>query len=92
MIVRILGEGQLRVDDAAAGKLNELDSRLEAAVERNDEAGFRAALEALLAQVRSIGTVLEAEVIEPSELIMPQNDATMADVRKLLSGDGLIPG
>jgi hypothetical protein len=92
MIVRILGEGQLRVDDAAAGKLNELDSRLEAAVERNDEAGFRAALEALLAQVRSIGTVLEAEVIEPSELILPQNDATMADVRKLLSGDGLIPG
>ena len=32
MIVRILGEGQLAVDDSLAGELNELDARLEAAV------------------------------------------------------------
>jgi hypothetical protein len=92
VIVRILGEGQLRVDDSAAAQLNELDSRLEAAVERNDETGFKAALDALLSRVRSIGTAVEAEVIEPSELILPQPDATMAEVRKMLSDDGLIPG
>ena len=34
MIVRILGEGQLRVDDAAVSELNELDAKVEAAVER----------------------------------------------------------
>jgi len=92
MIVRILGEGQLRVDDSATAELNELDSRLEAAVERDDETGFKAALDALLARVRSIGTAVEAELIEPSALILPQKDATMAEVRKLLSDDGLIPG
>jgi hypothetical protein len=92
MIVRILGEGQLRVDDSAVDELNELDSALEAAVERNDEAGFGPALDALLTRVRAIGSPLEAEVIEPSELLLPQRDATMDDVRKLLSDDGLIPG
>ena len=54
MIVRILGEGQLRVDDSAVDELNELDSALEAAVERNDEAGFAPALDALLARVRAL--------------------------------------
>ena len=92
MIVRILGEGQLRVDDSAVAELNELDSALENAVERSDEPGFKSALDALLARVRSIGTPVEAEVIEPSALILPQQDATMGDVRKLLSDDGLIPG
>ena len=33
MIVRILGEGQLDVDDSLTGELNELDARLEAARE-----------------------------------------------------------
>lgn len=92
MIVRILGEGQLEVDDSAAAELNDLDVRLEAAVEQNDETGYAAALDALLARVRSIGTPVEAEVIAPSELILPQPDLTMAEFRKLLTDEGLIPG
>jgi hypothetical protein len=42
--------------------------------------------------VRSIGTPVEAEVIAPSELILPQPDLTMAEFRKLLTDEGLIPG
>ncbi len=92
MIVRILGEGQLLIDDSAADELNELASALEAAVERNDEVGFAPALDALLTRVRAIGSPVAADVIEPSALILPQRDATMAEVRKLLSDEGLIPG
>ena len=92
MIVRILGEGQLQIDDSATSELNELDARLEAAVERNDEPGFRSALNELLTQVRSIGSPVEAGALEPSELILPEEGATMAEVRQLLTGDGLIPG
>jgi hypothetical protein len=92
VIVRILGEGQLRVDDSAVSELNELDSTLEAAVNRGDEGGFTAALAALLARVREVGTPTEPDDLEPSELILPQADATMEDVRKLLADDGLIPG
>jgi hypothetical protein len=92
MIVRILGEGQLEVDDEAVDELNALDSRLEAAVERRDEAAFTAALDGLLSRVRAIGRPVEPGALEPSDLILPQEEATMADVRKLLSDDGLIPG
>ncbi|MGO8882932.1 MAG: PspA-associated protein PspAA [Streptosporangiaceae bacterium] len=92
MIVRILGEGQLEVSDSAAGELNELDSALEAAVERGDEPGFRAALEALHERVQAIGTPVDAAALEPSRLILPRAGASMAEVRKLMSDDGLISG
>jgi len=92
MIVRILSEGQLEVPESAVSELNELDGALEAAVERNDEAAFRPALAALLAMVREIGSPTEPADLRPSELILPQPDATMDDVRKLLTDEGLIPG
>lgn len=92
MIVRILGEGQMRVDDSAASELNELDAKLEATVERNDEPGFESALAELLARVRLIGSPVEPGALDTSELILPAEGATIAEVRKLLAGDGLLPG
>jgi PspAA-like protein len=92
VIVRILGEGQLAVNDSALAELNELDSKLEAAVNRSDETEFSAALAALLGRVREIGTPADPDALEPSSLILPQADATMDEVRKLLADDGLIPG
>jgi hypothetical protein len=92
MIVRILGEGQLRVDDSALHELNELDSALESAVERHDDAAFKLALDALLQRVRAIGAPVEAGTLDASDLIVPGEGATMAEVHKLLSDEGLIPG
>jgi hypothetical protein len=92
MIVRILGEGQVQIDDAAVPELNELDTRLEATVERGDEDAFHAALDTLLGRVRELGRPVEDAALEPSGLILPAEGATMDEVRKLLAGDGLIPG
>jgi hypothetical protein len=92
MIVRILGEGQLELPESAAEELNRLDAALEAAVDRNDEAAFRPALAALLAKVRQVGSPAEADDLRPSELILPRQDASMDEVRKLLTDEGLIPG
>ena len=92
MIVRILGEGQLQVDDSAAKELNVLDAALEKAVNAGDEQAERAALTALLDRVRSLGTPLAEDAIEPSDLILPYADADLADVRSMLTDGGLIPG
>ena len=81
MIVRILGEGQLRVDDSAADELNVLDAALGKAVNAGDEQAFRSALAALLDRVRSLGTPLAEDAIEPSDLILPYSDAGLEDVR-----------
>jgi hypothetical protein len=90
--VRILGEGQLELPEPAAEELNRLDAALESAVERNDEAAFRLALAALLAKVRQAGSPAKADDLRPSELIIPRQDASIDEVRKLLADDGLIPG
>jgi hypothetical protein len=92
MIVRILGEGQLEVGDDHVDALNELDRSVESAVESGDEAAFRAALGALLDDVRHRGTPLPEDSLHDSDLILPPADATIDEVRELLEGDGLIPG
>jgi len=89
MIVRILGEGQLQVDDSATDELNVLDAALEKAVNAGDERAFRPAL---LDRVRSLGSPLAEDAIEPSDLILPYADADLEDVRELITGEGLIPG
>ena len=52
MIVRIAGEGQFRLPDEDAGRLNELDNRAVAAVEQGDETGFRELWSQMLELVR----------------------------------------
>ena len=92
MIVRILGEGQYDVSDEALAALNTLDSAVEAAVEAGDEEAFASALVTLLDGVRTAGVAHDAEALDESDLILPPSDATIDEVRALLSDDGLIPG
>ncbi|MFE3992430.1 hypothetical protein ACFXPW_12220 [Streptomyces goshikiensis] len=92
MIVRIMGEGQLDVADGHIAELNALDDELLAELESGDEEGFRRTLGALLDAVRRLGAPLPDEVLEPSELILPGQDASLDDVKEMLSDDGLIPG
>jgi hypothetical protein len=92
MIVRILGEGQYDVSDEAVSALNDLDAKVEAAIEANDENAFRDALASLLDGVRTAGVPTDTESLAPSDLILPMSDATLPEVRDMLSGDGLVPG
>jgi hypothetical protein len=92
MIVRILGEGQLFVDDGLTPALNDLDAKLAAAVDTGDEAAFRRALNELLTQVRACGEPYPPDSLEPSELILPHEDASLAEVRQMMTDEGLIPG
>jgi hypothetical protein len=92
VIARILGEGQWELTEEHLTDLNKLDDEVEAAVEQGDEAVFTAKLGALLDAVRSSGTPLPDDSLEDSDLILPPSDATIEEVRALLSDEGLIPG
>ena len=92
MIVRILGEGQWDVSDDRLPALNELDSAVEAAVEQGDRETFSPGPRRA-AEGRTRGRhPLPAESLEDSDLILPPSDATLEEVRELLSEEGLIPG
>ncbi|MFD7439471.1 hypothetical protein [Streptomyces sp. NPDC059861] len=92
MIVRIMGEGQVRLADSHLTELNKLDDELLAEMDNGDGPGFRRTLQALLTKVRELGEPLPDDSLEPSELILPSSDATLEEVRELLSDGGLIPG
>lgn len=87
MIVRILEDGQYKVDKSTAKKLDQLDAKLDKALDRNDEAAFDKALAALVKMVHASGKRLEPSVITPSDLALPAATSTLAEVRELLSSE-----
>ena len=91
MIVRILGEGQWDVDQAHLEALNALDAAVERAVESGDEEAFRSGMAGLLDGVRRQGTRLEDDSLEESDLILPPADATLDEVKALMTDEGLVP-
>jgi hypothetical protein len=91
VIVRIMGEGQLRLEAGSLDDLNRLDDELGAAIDSGDDERFRAALLALLDAVRAAGTPVPDEELVDSDLVLPYAEAHVDEVRAMLTDDGLIP-
>jgi hypothetical protein len=91
VIVRISGEGQFRLPDGDAERLNELDNRAVGAVESGDEAGFKELWDQMLALVENDGEELADDELVESDVIMPPRDVSFAEAKGEFTGDGLIP-
>lgn len=91
MIVRLMGEGQFRVDDACVEILNDLDTRALEAIGRDDETELDLYLDQMWELVRKEGTPLADEDLSPSDVVIPPSDLTMEETRRLFSDEGLIP-
>jgi hypothetical protein len=91
VIVRLMGEGQYKVDDDLATELNRLDGTALEALEANDEERLDGILEQMAELVRSKGSQLPDEDLHPSDAIIPPVDLTLEETRELMSDDGLIP-
>jgi hypothetical protein len=91
MIVRISGEGQFRLPDEDAERLNELDNRAVAAVDQGDETGFQELWSQMLELVSSDGNALPDDELVESDVILPPRDITFAEAQGEFSGEGLIP-
>jgi CBS-domain-containing membrane protein len=91
VIIRVLGEGQYRVDEEAAAGLNELDEQVGQAVESGDEENLQRLLKHLADAVRERGERLDDADLSPSDAIVPPDDLSLDEARELLQGEGLIP-
>jgi len=91
VIVRLMGEGQWRVDDSIAARLNELDDEVSDAVAAGDEAALWRGLQALADVVRANGEKLDDTDLSPSDAIIPPEDLSLEEAHELLEGEGLIP-
>jgi hypothetical protein len=91
MIVRISGEGQYRLPDGDAERLNELDNEAVAAVEAGDEQRFQQLWRQMLELVASDGDELGDEELVESDVILPPRDVSFEEAKGDFSGEGLIP-
>jgi hypothetical protein len=91
VIVRIATEGQFRLPDEHAQRLNELDNQTVEAVDAGDEARFQELFEQMLELVRRDGQPLGDDELEESDVILPPPDTTMDEAAHDFSGEGLIP-
>jgi chromosome condensin MukBEF complex kleisin-like MukF subunit len=91
VIVRLMGEGQWQVDDSLRGRLDELDTETERAVEAGDEEALHAALRALHDAVRGAGEKLDHAHLAASELVIPPDDLGLDEARAMLAGEDPFP-
>ena len=91
MIVRLMGEGQYRVDDSLRERLNQLDDQAMAALEASNEVDLDQRLEQMFALVRAEGEPLPDDDLSASDVIIPPADLTLEETRELVSHEGLIP-
>ena len=91
MIVRISGEGQFRLPDNDAERLNDLDNSAVAAVEAGNEEEFHSLFDQMLTLVESDGEELADDELLESDVILPPRDVTFDEAAAEFTGDGLIP-
>ncbi|MCY0878060.1 MAG: hypothetical protein OWU84_03830 [Firmicutes bacterium] len=82
MIVRILSEGQYRVDGETLEAIKRLDDELMEALTLDDAERFQRLLHEVATLVRS-GEALHAEHLTESDLILPAPDTTLDEAKKL---------
>jgi hypothetical protein len=92
VIIRVLNERQYDVPDSELDRLNSLDDRLQSAAAADDEPAFDRALADLLGAVREAGSPVPDSTLIVSELVLPAEGTSLAEVGALLGDEGLIPG
>ncbi len=90
MIIRILGEGQFRLDDKLQGELNKIDNQIVDHVQKGDEKGFRKDLDRLISTIKDKGEPIDPVDIIPSAIIVPPEDMSFQEARQVFCGSGLI--
>jgi hypothetical protein len=91
VIVRVSGEGQFKLPDEDAERLNELDNEAVAAAEEGDEGRFQELWSQMLALVASDGNELDGDELTESDVILPPRDISFEEAQGEFTGDGLIP-
>jgi PspAA-like protein len=91
VIVRLMGEGQYRIDEEVRSQLNELDEQAVRAMEGDDEPALDGLLDRMWDLVEERGDRLPDDEIATSDLIIPPSDLTLEETRKLFTDEGLVP-
>lgn len=90
MIIRIMGHGQYHVPETLLEEINAIDNEIVRHVGAGDEAAFRKDLARLASAIRERGRPVEIAEIVGSDIIVPPEDMTLEEAKRVFSGSGLI--
>ncbi|CCF86258.1 PspA-associated protein PspAA [Nitrolancea hollandica] len=91
MIVRILTEGQYEIDSDYLDQLNAIDNDVVSAIADGDRERFASLFQDLLSIVRQHGTLVPAEYLHESDVILPPPDTSFEEAAELFVGEGVVP-
>jgi hypothetical protein len=94
-IVRILGYGQYAVDDNVMHEINTVDNKIVKLLENGENndsirAEFERHLKVINILVEEKGNAIESKEIVQSDVVIPGQDITLEEARKLFKGEGII--
>jgi hypothetical protein len=85
-----MGLGQYSIEDKYIDDLNKIDNNLVDIVQQDDHKNFQQTYQELINYVKTHGTPLpEGEIIE-SNIIIPPDDLTLEEAKKIFKGQGII--
>jgi len=92
MIIRILGDGQFRLDDNLVDRVNKIDNKIVKHVSQGNKEEYAKDLANLISIVKELAEPLDPVEILPSDIIVPPSDLSFEDARKVFCDEGLIKG
>ncbi|HWQ19050.1 MAG TPA: hypothetical protein VN455_04675 [Methanotrichaceae archaeon] len=92
MIVRIMGDKQYKMDSCFLDDMNAIDNQIVNHVGKGDAEAYARDLSRLISLVKAHGEPLDAEHITISDVLVPPEDLSIEEARRVFSGEGIIKG
>ena len=90
MIIRLMGYGQYQLEEKYLDNLNRIDNQLVTIVQNNDQENFQKTYPKLIQYVQKHATPLPDDEIHESQIIIPPDDLTLEEAKKIFTGEGIL--
>jgi hypothetical protein len=92
-IVRIMGQGQFRINGDTIKRINEIDDAIVQILQNEskaDDQEYRAKVAEIVQTIKSEGQKLEDKELIESDIIVPDTDISIDEAKKVFQGQGVI--
>jgi hypothetical protein len=93
-IVRIMGQGQFKINEDIVKRINEIDDTIVQILQnesKSDDQNYRAKITEIVETITSEGQKLEDKELVESDIIVPDTDISIDEAKKVFQGQGVIP-
>jgi hypothetical protein len=93
-IVRIMGQGQFKINEDTVKGINKIDNAIVQILQNEskaDDQDYRAKITEIIQTITTEGQKLEDKELVESDIIVPDTDVSFEEAKKVFQGEGIIP-